>query len=382
MNFELRQPDEKQTPKSVGTNLARRAAGINQHKLSVKTIVTTFALSLALCAAAGATAQVRNTVPTPKADTVLLSETTGSDYIERRYEVKNQHDTEYTVRYQINLATLNATLNGNSKQLDELNAFVGDLMKDTLLRVKSVTITGYSSPDGPRAFNESLAARRARDFKNYVDRKYDFSKKFDVTVHSVAEDWEMCRELVSRSQMPDRQAVLTVIDGTQGSEAKEAALKQMPAAWDYMKANILPPIRRVVMDIAYGGGKVIVERIPIACPEPPQPQEQACEPSTPCPPQNECSQCDCYTIDESITGLIVEMPEPGTDFTPTTYEGRHAIREDARRVETYSERAERKAGHVGHKDRHGARKISRKEAKALKKAEKAAIEAAREADNL
>ena len=144
MNFELRQPDEKQTPKSVGTNLARRAAGINQHKLSVKTIVTTFALSLALCAAAGATAQVRNTVPTPKADTVLLSETTGSDYIERRYEVKNQHDTEYTVRYQINLATLNATLNGNSKQLDELNAFVGDLMKDTLLRVKSVTITGYS----------------------------------------------------------------------------------------------------------------------------------------------------------------------------------------------------------------------------------------------
>ena len=61
-----------------------------------------------------------------------------------------------------------------------------------------MTITGYSSPDGPLKFNEALAAKRAGDFKAYVDRKYDFSKKYKVTVNSVAEDWETCRALVAQ----------------------------------------------------------------------------------------------------------------------------------------------------------------------------------------
>ena len=120
-----------------------------------------------MCAAAGATAQTKSAVAAPAADTVLLSETTDGDYIVRRFLVKSRNDTDYSVRYRINLATLNAALSGNSKELDELNAFVGDLTKDTLKQVGAVTITGYSSPDGPVKFNEALAARRANDFKAY-----------------------------------------------------------------------------------------------------------------------------------------------------------------------------------------------------------------------
>ena len=154
----------------------------------MKTIFTTFALFLALCAAAGATARAGSAVPAPAADTVMLSEATDGDYIVRRFLVKRQGDTDYSIRYQINLASLSAALDGNSRELDGLNAFVDNLMRDTLMHVKSVEITGYSSPDGPRAFNETLARNRARDFKSYVDKKYGFSKKYDVTLNSVAED--------------------------------------------------------------------------------------------------------------------------------------------------------------------------------------------------
>lgn len=157
------------------------------------------------------------------------------DYIVRRFIVKSRGDADYSIRYQINLATLNAALNGNPQELDGLNAFVDNLVKDTLRQVCAVTITGYSSPDGPLKFNEALAAKRAGDFKAYVDRKYDFSKKYKVTVNSVAEDWETCRALVAQSSMPDRQSVLNVIDGKQSSDQKELALKKMPAAWSYLK---------------------------------------------------------------------------------------------------------------------------------------------------
>lgn len=162
----------------------------------------------------------------PAADTVMLSETTDGDYLVRRFIVKRPGDTDYSVRYQINLAKLSSTLDGNSRELGDLDDFVGNLMKDTLMRVKSVEITGYSSPDGPLKFNETLARNRAQDFKNYVDRKYGFSNKYDVTVNAVAEDWEMCRSLVAKSEVPDKQSVLDILDGSRSPDAKELALKR------------------------------------------------------------------------------------------------------------------------------------------------------------
>ena len=234
-----------------------------------------------MCAAAGATAQTKSAVPAPAADTVLLSETADGDYIVRRFIVKSRGDADYSIRYQINLATLNAALNGNPQELDGLNAFVDNLMRDTLMHVKSVEITGYSSPDGPRAFNETLARNRARDFKSYVDKKYGFSKKYDVTLNSVAEDWETCRALVAQSSMPDRQAVLNIIDGKQSSDQKELALKKMPAAWSYLKKNVLPKLRRVELTIGYGAGSIVEQRtmIPKPKPDPDDGDEEAPDPT-------------------------------------------------------------------------------------------------------
>ena len=164
----------------------------------------------------------------PAADTVMLSETTDGDYLVRRFIVKRPGDTDYSVRYQINLAKLSSTLDGNSRELGDLDDFVGNLMKDTLMRVKSVEITGYSSPDGPLKFNEALARNRAQDFKNYVDRKYGFSNKYDVTVNAVAEDWEMCRALVAKSEVPDKQSVLDILDGSRSSDAPSTIRCRMP----------------------------------------------------------------------------------------------------------------------------------------------------------
>lgn len=323
----------------------------------MKTIVSTFALSLALCAAAGATAQTKSAVPAPAADTVLLSETADGDYMVRRFLVKSRNDTDYSVRYRINLATLNAALSGNSKELDELNAFVGDLTKDTLKQVSAVTITGYSSPDGPVKFNEALAARRANDFKAYLDRKYDFSKKYKVTVNSVAEDWEMCRTLVAQSSMPDKQAVLGILDGRQSPDQKELALKKMTAAWDYMKENILPPLRRVELTIDYKVNSIVEQRTLIPKPKPtPQPAQPA-EPYV--------------VVDEQVSGIIVEMPNEH-EYKKEVREESREVKKEARAAEKLAKHEAREAQKIVRQQEKAAKKIAKKEAKAAKKAEKAA----------
>lgn len=294
----------------------------------------------------------------------MLSEQIDGDYIVRRFLLKRQGDAEYSVRYLINLATLNATLNGNPKELGELNSFVQELMQDSLIRVSKVKITGYASPDGPVSFNETLARNRARNFRNFVDRKYGFSKKYDVEVSSVAEDWEMCRELVAQSSVPDKQAVLAIFDTSRSPEQKEVELKKIPAAWDYMARNILPPLRRVELVIDYNRDEVVVERMLIPCPTPapePAPEPDRC-----------CNPCNCIVIDEAITGLIVEMPETEADYRREMRQIDGEIQSEVNAVERMAKREAREAKRLAREELREVRKIAKKEAKAAKKAGKMA----------
>lgn len=321
-----------------------------------------------MCAVAGATAQPRRAVAaSSEADTVVLSERTDGDYIVRRALVERKADSDYSVRYLINLATLDAALDGNSRELNQLNSFVSGIMKDSLSKINSVIITGYASPDGPVSLNERLARSRARDFQNYVDTKYGFSKKFNVRTTFVAEDWDMCRMLVEQSSMPDKQAVLRIIDGKQSPEDKEAALKQMPDAWKYMAEHILPPIRRVAMTINYDESSLVEQRTRICKP---QPVTEPCPPVTePCPP---AEPCRCWEIDEVSNGIIVEMPQDDDAYSGSARSVRKAARRDIRHGRETVASDSREARRIADEEAKAARKIAKKEAKAAKKADKAA----------
>lgn len=288
---------------------------------------------------------MKSAAPAPGADSVLLSETTEGDYIVRRYLVRSSGDADFTMHYRISLATLDTSLGGNPKQLGDLNAFLSGLVGDTLRKVQSVTVTGYSSPDGPVQLNEKLAAQRAQDFKAYVDSKFGLSKRYTVRVNSVAEDWKMCRTLVAQSQIPDRTAVLQIIDGMQTPEQKELALEKLPAAWNYMKANILPPLRRVEVMIAYADGNIVEQRTLKPKPAP-----------APAPESYE-------VVDETITGVIVEMPESKREMRE---EHRAAARE-AKQDATMTRREAREAARIAKRDAREAKKIERRSARAAEK---------------
>ena len=286
---------------------------------------------------------MKSAAPAPGADSVLLSETTDGDYIVRRYMVRSSGDADFTMHYRISLATLDTSLGGNPKQLGDLNAFLSGLVGDTLRKVQSVTITGYSSPDGPVQLNEKLAAQRAQDFKAYADSKYGLSKRYTVRVNSVAEDWKMCRTLVAQSQIPDRTAVLQIIDGTQTPEQKELALEKLPAAWNYMKANIVE--------------QRTLKPKPAPAPAPAQAPESY------------------EVVDETITGVIVEMPESKREMRE---EHRVAARE-AKQDATMTRREAREAARIAKRDAREAKKIERRSARAAEKMAKKEAKAAKKA---
>lgn len=242
---------------------------------------------------------MRSTTTAPEVDTVLLSETVDGNYKVRRYRIERAGDADYSVLYRINVSTLAPKMGTNGEELAALNGFAQSLVQDTAKQVRRVIVTGYSSPDGPLALNERLAKARMQNFLNYVNDKYDFSKHFDVTSRWVAEDWEGCRLAVEQSDIPDKQEVLAILAGRDAADHKEYRLKQMPAAWEYMKKHILPPLRRAEVEVQYGMGTVFEQRIMIEQPRrkpAPEPRKESCDP------------CELI-VDENISGLIVEMPE-------------------------------------------------------------------------
>lgn len=199
----------------------------------------------------------------PQYDTVVLATYQEDDYLVKRYvvNVPNNRMSDYSVRYSINTARLQPDLDDNSGALTALSHFIEQTMADTAARISSIEITGYASPDGPYALNERLSMQRAQDFKQYVDKKYNLSSRYQVTTRGVAEDWENCYAMVKMSNdVPHKTAVMAIFDSTLSNNAKELQLKKMGDVWNYMRTDILPPLRRVDIVINYAQGTIVEER--------------------------------------------------------------------------------------------------------------------------
>lgn len=196
-------------------------------------------------------------------DTVVLATYQEDDYLVKRYVVNLPDDrmSDYSVRYSINVSHLQPDLDENSEALMALSRFIEQTMADTVARISAVAITGYASPDGPYALNERLSTQRAQDFKHYVDSKFDLSSHYSVTTQGVAEDWENCRAMIEASiTIPHKDSVMRIINSTASNNTKELQLKKMTEVWDFMRANILPPLRRVDIEISYAKGTIVEER--------------------------------------------------------------------------------------------------------------------------
>ena len=104
-----------------------------------------------------------------------------------------------------------------------------------------------------------------------------------------------------------------ILDSRTHTESeKQAALRRMPEAWRYLAQHILPPMRRVEIDIAYQQGSIVEQRTRIvpAKPQPTEPEVVVVE-------EIEHTVVDpcCQELLRSETiGIIVDMPSEEVDF--------------------------------------------------------------------
>lgn len=96
----------------------------------------------------------------------------------------------------------------------------------------SVEVSAYASPDGGLKLNETLAEKREANTTRYVKGELK-KQKIDIPVDAnyTAQDWEGFKELVSKSNLQDKDLVLRVLSMYKDPEEREREIKNISSVF-------------------------------------------------------------------------------------------------------------------------------------------------------
>ena len=146
--------------------------------------------------------------------------------------IKEAHDAN--IMFLIQQANLRAK---------ELNS---DAIKEWKDLVKNADeAPNHASPDGGFKLNNTLAENREGNTTKYLNKELK-KMKVDAPVDAryTAQDWEGFKELVSASNLQDKDLVLRVISMYQDPETREKEIKNISAVYSDLAETILPQLRR------------------------------------------------------------------------------------------------------------------------------------------
>lgn len=119
-------------------------------------------------------------------------------------------------------------------------------------QLDNIEVSAYASPDGRLNFNTRLAENREKSSSSFVKKQLKgLNLAADVDSKYTAEDWEGFQELVSQSNIQDKEVILRVLSMYEDPEEREQQIKNMSAAFRELADEILPELRRARMTVNY-----------------------------------------------------------------------------------------------------------------------------------
>lgn len=148
------------------------------------------------------------------------------------------------VTFPVGKMVINPDYMSNPEELKKITSTIDSVRYNPDATVKSITLTGYASPEGAYATNVKLAAGRTEAVKEYVRKQYTFAPAVFHT-NSVPEDWSGLREYVAGSTLEDKDAILDFIDngGVAIEKRNDELRKRFPTSYAYLLKNVYPKLR-------------------------------------------------------------------------------------------------------------------------------------------
>lgn len=176
------------------------------------------------------------------ADAATVTPAVAPDAFQRVINEKYAAD----IMFLINQANVRAN-QLNTDAMTEFKKELANANSDTARVIKEINISSYASPEGALDFNTRLAEQREKNTGEYLagQLKKDKITEFgELTSQFTAEDWDGFQKLVSKSDIQDKDLILSVLSMYKDPEQREREIRNLSAVFDQLAEEILPQLRR------------------------------------------------------------------------------------------------------------------------------------------
>ena len=161
--------------------------------------------------------------------------------------IKEKHDAN--IMFLIQQANIRSS---ELKTAKEFNKEVANVNEAANKKISNIEVSAYASPDGGVSLNTTLAENRENNTTKMLNK--DLKKaKIDAPIDAkyTAQDWEGFQELVSKSNIQDKELILRVIAMYQDPAQRESEIKNISAVYKELANTILPQLRRSRLTLNY-----------------------------------------------------------------------------------------------------------------------------------
>ncbi|MGN0048159.1 MAG: tetratricopeptide repeat protein [Bacteroides sp.] len=158
-------------------------------------------------------------------------------------------------KYDANIMFLIQQANVRASELKTAKAFgeeVKNINDAANKEITNIEISAYASPDGGLDLNSKLAENRQDNTAKVINKDLKKSKiEAAVDTKYTAEDWEGFQELVSKSNIQDKELILRVLSMYSDPEQREQEIKNISSVYKNLADEILPQLRRSRLTLNY-----------------------------------------------------------------------------------------------------------------------------------
>lgn len=161
------------------------------------------------------------------------------ELLKKREETLSAH-----LAYQVGKYVVLPEFDGNPAKLARIDSKLKELRSDSDIVFEKLSMVGYASPEGGIEYNVKLSKDRAHSFANYLVGKYPILRsRFEYDWKG--QDWAGLRTAVAKSNLPQKAAILDIIDQKPAGE-RTAALQAIDGGSLYatLLSDYYPPLRR------------------------------------------------------------------------------------------------------------------------------------------
>ncbi len=159
---------------------------------------------------------------------------------------------EANIKFLINQANLRTSETG-SVSIQDLVKILKEINDNNETRaLQGIEVSAYASPDGKYDFNEKLAEKRQDVSDKFLKGQLKkIGMKADVNTKYTAEDWDGFQQLISQSNLQDKEVILRVLSMYQDPEEREQQIRNMSSVYTEIADGILPELRRARLLVNY-----------------------------------------------------------------------------------------------------------------------------------